>query len=740
MAAPEPAGGVHETSFSDRGEERNRSVQGEKEDSEFSTWVRRRAFSYWNYIIEGFCFYRDNPTALKDELLSGFTISLLQVPESVAFSYVAGVHPLQGLYGSFWMGLSTALLGGRPGMISGCAGALAVVIKDLMEDDGPFGEECADKRREYLFFTMVLTGILQWICGCCQCAMLVRLIPKTAFLGFFNGLAVVIFLSQLETFQRPVAATQVVSVSASCPVIDYGFAEEKEWYPFDEQTIWWMFLHVIIAMCVIEVLPLLPKIPVGKWLPDVGDVSPARILPPSLVAILLCMGLEWGILRPLLDVETPVVKDVSEIEGDFPSFHLPDVPWGEWNTWRKCFPMAASLCAVGLVESVLTLQAVDQILFEQTPVPLKNIECFAQGVGNLLSGFFMAMGGDAMIGQSTINVMNGAKGRLSAFTAAASLLFHIVVLSGFIEIVPTAALAGILFIVVIHTFSWVSISIIVRRALPLYMIVTIIIVTVLSVLTNLAIGIAIGIMWESLCFVWRESFLLEVTPNGGMAPADPLKLKSYRVKGTVFFANADEFTSHFSPDTDPPEVDLDLSNARILDYSAIYTLNVLGQAYETKKKVLNIRMKKDDFQLYMDASDEPMEDGSMPWRDSALRTTLPTKAAGAIQGFVTSHDLEKPIRYQTFLPMRGFVGQEPLTLHSSHELPHEFCEERTSVLKFNVDPLEQHDQLRSAATVLAAKSPNSEVPCKPVAQHDHPLGVPDERPLSTMSLMSEESV
>lgn len=601
------------------------------------------------YAEESIKFYRENPGSFMQELLSGFMISVLQVPESVAFSYVAGVHPMQGLYGSFWMGLTTALLGGRPGMISGCAGALAVVIKEVMLDSGPFGHKCPEERREYLLFVMVLTGILQLVCALCQCAHLVRLIPKTAFLGFFNGLAVVIFMSQIETFKKSTTSTGVGV--AGCRVVDFGFREDSAWYTLNEGTTWLMLTEVAIVMIFMEGIPLLPKIPLGKF----GQVSLAKVVPPSLIGLLLAMFYEWALLRPN-GWSTPVVKDVSRISGSVPPWHIPSVPWGEWETWSKSLPIAVSLCAIGLVESVLTLQAVDQILDQQTPVRKKNQECFAQGVANLLSGFFMAMGGDAMIGQSTINAMNGAQGRLSAFVAALFLLLHIVAFGGFIEAVPTAALAGILFVVVIHTFSWASLKILLRRALPLYMCVTIVLVTVVSVLTNLAIGIAVGIVWESVIFVWIEGSRLGVTPF------ESENRKTYRVEGTLFFANTDTFNKHFTPQADPKNVIVDLANSRVLDFSALYTLNVLSRRYETANKRLLLRMKDEDYERYSRICDESLEE------ESLQRLLLSTNTVSALHGRVHQSQL-RPMRYQEFEPLRAVNTSPSGSPHATKNCP-----------------------------------------------------------------------
>jgi len=602
----------------------------------------------WNYVSSSATYYVDNPAAVKSELLSGITISILKVPESVAFSYVAGVHPLQGLYGSFFMGILTGFLGGRPGMISGCAGALAVVIKDIMDDAGPFPDECPEKRREYLFFTMVLTGLLQLVCGTCRCAVLVKLIPKTAFLGFFNGLAIVIFMSQLTTFKKPGS----LAGSAGCIAVDFGFQEDQEWYKLDERTTWLMLVHIAIVMFTMEMMPRLPKIPLGP----VGKVSPARVVPPALLGLLLTMALEWGVIRPM-DCYTPVVKDVSRIKGELPPFHIPDVPWGEWNTWKKCFPCAASLCAIGLVESVLTLQAVDQILDESTSVPMKNQECLAQGLANLSSGFFSAMGGDAMIGQSMINVLNGAQGRLSAVTDACFLLVYIVSLSAFIEAIPTAGLAGILFIVVIHTFNWPSLAIIARRALPLYMCATIVIVTVLSVLTNLAIGIGVGILWECVWYAWREGEELTVHVTKSE------KEKIYRIAGNVFFANANDFSAYFTPTMDPPLVTCDLANARLLDHSALFDLNQLGRRFELAGREFKIDMKQEDYARYLAVCDEL--DPNTEDKADCLRGRLRTCVVKSIEGKVHLRELQD-FRYQEFHSAPLVASAEsPLAQHPS---------------------------------------------------------------------------
>lgn len=695
------------------------TVQPDTDDKERKVpWLELR-----DYVSESIDFYRKNPSRVSSEMLSGITISILKVPESVAFSYVAGVHPLQGLYGSFFMGIITGFLGGRPGMISGCAGALAVVIKEIMMDTGPFGNECPEVRREYLYFTMVLTGILQIICGLLRCSVLVKLIPKTAFLGFFNGLAVVIFMSQLETFQRSAASER--TISSGCAVVDFGFQADREWYGLHERTTWLMLVHVAIVMTAMEALPKLPKINI----PKVGPVSPARVVPPSLVGLILVMIVEWGIFRPS-GWSTPVVRDVSAIEGSLPPWHIPDVPWGEWDTWRKCLPCAASLCAIGLVESVLTLQAVDQILDQQTEIPKKNQECLAQGLANLVSGFFNAMGGDAMIGQSTINVLNGAQGRLSAVTDATFLMLYIVLLSDVIEAVPTAGLAGILFIVVIHTFNWPSVAIIIRRALPLYMCATIIIVTVLSVLSNLAVGVGAGILWECVHYVWQQKDTLDVEKSVAGDTA------TYRVAGDVFFANSDDFNAQFHPGRDPKKVVANLANARLLDYSALFTLNALGRRYALLEKELTIEVKREDFDRYMAVCDE-----KLPESDKA-REWFPTGAAAAIHGRVRSMELH-PLRFQEFLRQRGTSDDKDERQGSKDSKGRRKSKEWTpSGLKedpwkqpkapmeraFSKDkPIDLTDDLTTTTTTTTAATKTAIQPTlEVVPAQEHPFGVAHE--------------
>lgn len=548
---------------------------------------------YWGSILS----YRDNPVQIKFEILSGLTIAILKVPESVAFSFVAGVHPLQGLYGTFFLGLVCSLIGGRPGMVSGCAGALAVVVRVIMTDDGPFGDRCLSDRREFVLFTMFICGILQVICGLLRLAEGAKLISQSAFLGFFNALAIVIGSSQLETFRKPKLTTVGTGVlethgtATGCQQVNFGSSGRSEWYTFKDEELWLMVGHILLVMAVIQFLPMIPAIGIGKC-----KIKPANILPPCLVGILLSMVMEWCFYRPVLGMQTTLVMDVSPIKGDLPKFHVPDVPWGEWESWKRCLPIAMSLNAIGLVESILTLQAVDEILDETTPSWMKHLECVAQGIGNSVSGMFSALGGDAMIGQSTVNALNGAKGRLSSITADFSVLFFVVLASPCIEVMPLAGLAGILVIVVIHCFQWHSLVLIFKRKIPLYESVTIILVTVLAVMFNLAIGVGVGVIWESLCRIWLSSSKLHVMDV--KSEKDSNERKTYVMEGSVFFANAPDFCKLFDIPNDPPVVVADFANCEIVDYSGLFALNKVGRRYKELGKDFIVCLNEKDHAFF----------------------------------------------------------------------------------------------------------------------------------------------
>ena len=357
-----------------------------------------------------FEFHPSKVATAKNDLLSGLTVALALVPEAVAFAFVAGVEPLVGLYAAFLVGLITACIGGRPGMISGATGALAVVMVALVADHGV----------EYLFATVVLMGVLQITAGLLKLGKFIRMVPHSVMLGFVNGLAIVIFLAQLSQFGIAGEAGWLQGTFMEGSIIDVAWLQGRDLYL--------LIGLVFLTMLIIHFLPRFTK-----------------AIPSSLAAILVVSLLVIG-----LNLDTRVVGDVASIKGGFPSFHIPAVPLN-WETLTTIFPYAVILATIGLIESLLTLRLIDEITETRGR---GNKECIAQGVANSVTGVFGGMGGCAMIGQSMINVNSGGRGRLSGIAAALFLLVFILVASPLIEQIPLAALIGVMFIVVIGTFEW----------------------------------------------------------------------------------------------------------------------------------------------------------------------------------------------------------------------------------------------------------------------------------------------
>jgi SulP family sulfate permease len=491
---------------------------------------------------------------------------------------------------------------GRPAMVSGCAGALMAVIRNQMTDDGPLGHLCMDERREYALFTMFLCGMLQMLCGALQISNLVKMIPQPAFIGFFNGLAIIIGMSQMDTFKiEGEGHTAVASHhnpyedTMQCAPVDFGGSHDKEWYTLSHPETWLMLVHIVFVAAVTEFLPKIEKtIKIGKI-----EFTPATLLPSALVGTLLSMAIEWYIFRPYA-VATTLVGDVSAISGAMPPFHIPDVPWFDSEPWTVCLPLAISLCFIGLVESVLTCRAVDELVDERSSTAMKNQVCMSQGLGNAVSSFFMAMGGCAMIGQSMINVNTGARGRMSSIVAGISVLAFVLVAYHFIEAIPLAALTGILFVVVVKTFKWSSVRDIVLRRIPIVDSITIILVTVLSVVQNLAIGVGVGILWQALAKSWTDAKHFEVEHKGDVIV----------VTGRIYFANCDDLIEAVGVVKGFSEVALDVSAASLLDYSATATLDELVAQYKTADITLDVV----HYQLSPPSDDKPSLPAALPPR------------------------------------------------------------------------------------------------------------------------------
>jgi SulP family sulfate permease len=473
----------------------------------------------------------------KNDLLSGLTVALALVPEAVAFAFVAGVQPLVGLYAAFMVGLITACLGGRPGMISGATGALAVVMVALVADHGV----------EYLFATVVLMGVLQISAGVLKLGKFIRMVPYPVMLGFVNGLAIVIFLAQLGQFGVAGEPGWLHDTFMQGSILDVSWIEGSQ-------------LHILLGLVVLTmaIIHFLPRF--------------TRALPSSLVAILVVSGLVLG-----LDLETRVVGDVASIKGGLPSFHIPSVPFS-FNTLIIIFPYALILASIGLIESLLTLRLVDEITETRGR---GNKECVAQGIANTATGLFGGMGGCAMIGQSMINVNSGGRGRLSGITAALSLLLFILVGSSLIEKIPLAALIGVMFIVVIGTFEWSSFRVI--RKVPRSDALVLLLVSAVTVATDLAIAVVVGVIVSALVFAWEHAKHILVE-----AREDHKGSTVYAVTGPLFFGSVTSFLERFDPSKDRDDVVIDFARSRVADHSGLEAIDTLAERYLSVGKTLHL--------------------------------------------------------------------------------------------------------------------------------------------------------
>nr|WP_050929596.1 SulP family inorganic anion transporter [Aestuariivita boseongensis] len=497
------------------------------------------------------------PERLRIELLSGLTVALALVPEAVAFAFVAGVHPLVGLYAAFLVGLITALIGGRPGMISGATGALAVVMVALVAEHGV----------EYLFATVVLMGLLQITAGVLRWGKFIRLVPHPVMLGFVNGLAIVIFLAQLSQFKVP----------GTLENTGHGMGG-GQWLPADQMGM--MLALVALTMAIIWGMPRITK-----------------IIPAPLAGIGIVAGLVIA-----LGLEVPRVGDLASIQGGLPSFHIPMVPL-TLETFQIILPYAVILAAIGLIESLLTLNLVGEMTNKRGGA---SQECVAQGVANTVTGFFGGMGGCAMIGQSMINVKSGGRTRIAGIAAALFLLVFILFAAPVIELIPLAALVGVMFMVVIGTFAWNSLKIL--RKVPLTDAFVIILVTVVTVLEDLAVAVVVGVIVSALAYAWNNARRIHaktyVTPEGA---------KVYQVQGPLFFGSSDGFSELFDPQNDPSVVIVDFADSRVVDQSALQAIEAVAAKYETQGKQIQLRhLSRDCHQLLtkaghlmVDSDDDP---------------------------------------------------------------------------------------------------------------------------------------
>lgn len=474
----------------------------------------------------------------KTEVLSGITVAMALIPEAVAFALIAGLSPLTGLYAAFMMGLVTSILGGRPGMISGATGAVAVVLVALAQQYGV----------EYVFAAVILAGILQVITGALRMGKLMRLVPHPVIFGFVNGLAIIIFMSQLAQFKDPTGA----------------------WLTGSEMFIFLGF--VLLTMVIIWGLPKITK-----------------AVPASLMAILSVFGIVAA-----FGIETRTVGDIASIAGGFPPFHIPNVPFSI-ETLVIIFPYAAIMAGVGFIESLLTLNIIDEITETRGR---GNKEAAAQGIANILSGLFSGMGGCAMIGQSLINISAGARARLSGIVASVMLLVFIMFGAGLIEQMPMAALTGLMIMVSVGTFEWASLR--TFNKMPTSDLFVMVVVTLITaVLHNLAVAVLVGVIIAALVFAWDNAKRIRARKH-----IDENGAKHYEIYGPLFFGSVTVFNEKFDVLNDPDEIIIDFKESRVVDMSAIEALNKITERYLKVGKKVHLKHLSPDCRTLLKNADK----------------------------------------------------------------------------------------------------------------------------------------
>lgn len=472
----------------------------------------------------------------KTEILAGLTVAMTMIPESLSFAILAGFPPLVGLYAAFIMGLITAIFGGRPGMVSGGAGATVIVLIALMNSHG----------LEYVFAAVALAGVLQILVGFFKWGKFIRLVPQPVMYGFVNGLAVVIFMSQLKQF-KTVVNGEAVWLSGSP-----------------------MFIMLGLVALTIAIVILFPKV--------------TKAIPASLVAIIVVFGLVLG-----LGIQTKTVADIASISGGFPSFHLPNINWN-FETLQLIFPYSLIMASVGLTEGLLTLNLVDELTGTKGN---GNRECIAQGSANIVNGFFFGMGGCPMIAQTLVNISAGSRARLSGIIASLTILVIILFGAPVIEKLPMAALVGVMFMVAIGTFEWASFRII--NKMPKHDIFVGIVVAVITIfMHNLALAVLIGVVISALVFAWESAKRIRARKY-----IDDNGVKHYEIFGPLFFGSAMAFMEKFDVNEDPNEVIIDFKESKIVDMSAIDAVNKITERYAKVNKTVRLYHLSEDCRLLL---------------------------------------------------------------------------------------------------------------------------------------------
>ncbi len=490
----------------------------------------------------------------KTEILSGLTVALALVPEAIAFALIPGFSPLTGLYGAFILCLVTSILGGRPGMISGATGAVAVIFVGLiLELKRNFPEIEPETILHYVFATVIIAGVLQILAGLLRLGKFIRLVPHPVMFGFVNGLAIIIFMAQFPNFYEK----GTDNLLSGTP------------------------LFVMLGLTLLTMLII--------W----GFPKLTKAVPSSLLAILVVSAIVIGFGIDTLTV-ADTMREGESIKGGFPPLSIPQIPF-TFETFKIIFPYAAIVAGVGLIESLLTLNIVDEITETRGS---GNKECVAQGTANIFSGFLSGMGGCAMIGQSLINTSSGARARLSGITAAIMLLVFIMFGSSLIERLPMAALVGLMFMVAIGTFEWASFK--TFGKMPKSDVIVMVLVTLITAIThNLAVAVLLGVIISALAYSWENAKRIRARKY-----VDEHGIKHYEIYGPLFFGSTTLFAEKFDVQNDPEEVIIDFKESRVADMSGIEALNKITERYRKAGKRLHLRhLSKDCIQLLGNADD-----------------------------------------------------------------------------------------------------------------------------------------
>lgn len=573
----------------------------------------------------------------KNEILSGLTVALALVPEAIAFAMIAGLSPLTGLYAAFSIGLITSILGGRPGMISGATGAVAVVYVGMIaiiKKTNP--DITVDEITQYIFATVILAGILQILAGLLRLGKFIRLVPHSVMFGFVNGLAIVIFMAQFDSFKitekDAFGNDKVITEStnklynvndgyvtnSSNNTLEYNLVDDKlqniesdefEYlvaenqifsladstvkYNYDGNAIYaiekqgrashWMEQSQLLLMLGLVLVTML----IIWGLPKLTKYIPSSLAAIVIVSLIVIFG----------GIDTKTVGDIASIKGGFPPFNIPSIPF-TWDTFMLIFPYAAIVAGVGLIESLLTLNLIDEITQTRGR---SNKECIAQGTANVFTGFFSGMGGCAMIGQSLINISSGARARLSGVIASLGLLSFILWGAPVIEKLPVAALTGVMFMVAIGTFEWASLK--VFGKMPLTDVIVMIVVTLVTVfLHNLALAVLIGVIISALAFAWENATRIRARKH-----IDDNGSKHYEIYGPLFFGSISVFNEKFDIKNDPEDVIIDFSESKVVDMSAIEALNSLTERYLKAGKKVHLRHLSPDCQKLLKNAEKIVE-------------------------------------------------------------------------------------------------------------------------------------